>query len=105
MRWRRKGLAGPPGWRILKHRNTLNLLDFWPEWASDRSEKMKRLFLICTLAAACAPGLPGPGGGARSVAPRSGATWDAEHLKPDPIPAGPSAVATPELIARRNALT
>ena len=60
---------------------------------------------ILVLLFACAPGLPGPGGGARSVSPRSGETWDPRRsdreLPPSPPPSLPSA----EVIARRNALT
>ena len=67
---------------------------------------MKRPFLLGFLSiAACAPGLPGPGGGSHAVAPVAGASWDADHLARQPLPEGPPAVATPEIIARRNALT
>ena len=67
---------------------------------------MKRTLLLGSLiVAACAPGLPGPGGGSRSVAPTSGSSWDPERIDRPEVPAAPLAVASPEVLARRNALT
>lgn len=66
---------------------------------------MKRALLIAMFAAACAPGLPGPGGGSRSVAPSSGAPWAPEHLDRPPLPSTPPATASPEVMGRLDALT
>ena len=67
---------------------------------------MKHLTTACILTlAACAPGLPGPGGGSRSVAPTSGTRWSPEHLDREPLPASTPVLPSTDLLARRNALT
>src|ERR1041385_7247458 len=64
---------------------------------------MKRSLLFgFFLFVACAPS---PGGGSRSVAPTSGSSWDPRGIDRAEVPPAPPAVATPDLIARRNALT
>jgi outer membrane protein len=67
---------------------------------------MKRsLSVIAVLLAACAPGLPGPGGGSRAVSPTSSEPWDPVRLARDTVAATPTVVPSPELVGRRNALT
>ncbi|MBW8772447.1 MAG: hypothetical protein JF590_04030, partial [Gemmatimonadetes bacterium] len=67
---------------------------------------MKQLTTACILIlSACAPGLPGPGGGSRSVAPTSGQPWAPEHLDREPLPASTPTLPSTDLLARRNALT
>ena len=67
---------------------------------------MKHLTTLCILTlAACAPGLPGPGGGSRSVAPTSGQQWSPEHLEREPLPTSTPTLPSTDLLARRNALT
>ena len=64
---------------------------------------MKRTILFGSLLlAACAPG---PGGGSRSVAPSAGSAWDPRGIDRVEVPTAPLATATPEIIARGNALT
>ena len=58
------------------------------------------LFLI-----GCAPGLPGPGGGARAVSPRSGEAWVPERVDRDLPPPTPPEMPSADVLARRNALT
>ncbi|HVX87298.1 MAG TPA: TolC family protein [Gemmatimonadales bacterium] len=53
----------------------------------------------------CAPGLPGPGGGARAVAPRSGEAWAPERVERDLPPATAPEMPSADVLARRNALT
>lgn len=53
----------------------------------------------------CAPGLPGPGGGARAVAPRSGEIWAPDRVDRDLPPSTPPEMPSAEVLARRNALT
>ncbi|HEX7918238.1 MAG TPA: TolC family protein, partial [Gemmatimonadales bacterium] len=59
---------------------------------------------ILTLVA-CAPGLPGPGGGARAVAPRSGEVWAPERVDRELPPSTPPEMPNADVLARRNALT
>jgi outer membrane protein len=67
---------------------------------------MKRsLLVIAALLVACAPGLPGPGGGSRAVSPTSSEPWDPARLARDSVQATPTVVPSPDLAARRNALT
>ena len=67
---------------------------------------MKRILVIGILSlTACAPGLPGPGGGARAVSPTSGEQWDPERLARDPLPASTPTLPSTDVMARRNALT
>src|SRR5882724_1777717 len=64
---------------------------------------MKRSLLFgLFLSAACAPA---PGGGSSSVAPSAGSSWDPKGISRVEVPVAPAAVASPELLARRNALT
>ncbi|HEY3491820.1 MAG TPA: TolC family protein, partial [Solirubrobacterales bacterium] len=67
---------------------------------------MKRSLLVIALSlTACAPGLPGPGGGARSTAPSSGELWDPVRMERESIPVAPPTVADSGIVARRMALT
>ena len=67
---------------------------------------MKRSLLAVAIAlSACAPGLPGPGGGARSAAPSSGELWDPVRMERESIPTAPPTVVDSGIIARRMALT
>lgn len=59
------------------------------------------ILLLC----ACAPGLPGPGSGARSVSPRPGEVWDPARVDRDLPPVIAPVLPNAEVLARRNALT
>ncbi|HTK57169.1 MAG TPA: TolC family protein [Gemmatimonadales bacterium] len=67
---------------------------------------MKQIWPLGILAIiGCAPGLPGPGGGARAVAPRSGEIWAPERVDRDLPPSTPPEMPSADVLARRNALT
>jgi outer membrane protein len=67
---------------------------------------MKRLFVAgILLLPSCAPGLPGPGGGSRAVAPTAGEQWSPERLERDPLPVSTPTLPSTDLLARRDALT
>ncbi len=67
---------------------------------------MKRIWAVgILLMVGCAPGLPGPGGGARAVAPRSGEVWVPARVDRDLPPSTPPEMPSADVLARRNALT
>jgi outer membrane protein len=61
--------------------------------------------VLLVLLAACVPGLPGPGGGASSVAPEPGRLWDPERSRLPEVPQHTTALPTADQIARRGAVT
>ena len=67
---------------------------------------MKQLWSLGILVlVGCAPGLPGPGGGARAVAPRAGEVWAPERVDRDLPPSTAPEMPSADVLARRNALT
>jgi outer membrane protein len=61
--------------------------------------------VLLILLSACVPGLPGPGGGASSVAPEPGSLWDPERSRLPVVPEHAAAIPSADLVARRGAVT